>query len=606
MTEFDIFYYKPKNRRFLETLENNIDNPQNYVPIYKAFFELNENNYNHISLNHRYHVLDCVQFETEKENLLYKYSNMVATLHDSETSMDVKKQIFIKYSPVLDPVRYMIGKYDIYNDSLKTLPQYNSTNKTCNSKLLDTNNSSYIDSFFTYLTSKLLHTHHFIHGIDFYGSFMGVQREFKMNVDDDFEYLQNSKFFRKNLGELFDIINPYSDFDNDFSSSSHAANAAASGGGGSMINSRNCKSRIEVTENVEELVFDEMPEFHISAPVAMPDKIEVLYEKPEDEMSMESDDSSICNSSDDGLDILDKDDFEIEDLISQDDDEDEDEESSYTTLSSTESDTVIATIKNFPVQMICLEKCEGTLDSLMISPYFTEEEWKSALFQVIMSLAVFQKSFYLTHNDLHTNNIMYVNTEHKYIYYKIENYYFKVPTYGKIYKIIDFGRAIYTFRGKLFCSDSFDFHGDAAEQYNFPPYYNDKKKLIEPNYSFDLCRLGCSIYDSMIEDGEEIHYNDFSPIKKLIYEWCCDDRGKNILYKKNGEERYPNFKLYKMIARIVHNHTPFHQFTRPIFQSYAIQESEYMESAATAAATEEFIDVDKIPCYASAPAHKKT
>ena len=35
-----------------------------------------------------------------------------------------------------------------------------------------------------------------------------------------------------------------------------------------------------------------------------------------------------------------------------------------------------------------------------------------------------------------------------------------------------------------------------------------------------------------------------------------DDNGKNILYKKNGEERYPNFKLYKMIARIVHNHTP--------------------------------------------------
>ena len=31
---------------------------------------------------------------------------------------------------------------------------------------------------------------------------------------------------------------------------------------------------------------------------------------------------------------------------------------------------------------------------------------------------------------------------------------------------------------------------------------------------------------------------------------------KNILYKKNGDERYPDFKLYKMIARTVHNHTP--------------------------------------------------
>ena len=31
---------------------------------------------------------------------------------------------------------------------------------------------------------------------------------------------------------------------------------------------------------------------------------------------------------------------------------------------------------------------------------------------------------------------------------------------------------------------------------------------------------------------------------------------KNILYKANGDERYPDFKLYKMIARLVHNHTP--------------------------------------------------
>ena len=49
-----------------------------------------------------------------------------------------------------------------------------------------------------------------------------------------------------------------------------------------------------------------------------------------------------------------------------------------------------------------------------------------------------------------------------------------------------------------------------------------------------------------------------------------DDNDKNILYKKNGEERYPDFKLYKMIARTVHNHTPeaqlkFKYFTQFIF-----------------------------------------
>ena len=40
------------------------------------------------------------------------------------------------------------------------------------------------------------------------------------------------------------------------------------------------------------------------------------------------------------------------------------------------------------------------------------------------------------------------------------------------------------------------------------------------------------------------------------------------MYKKNGEERYPDFKLYKMIARTVHNHVPELQLKKPIFAQY--------------------------------------
>ena len=56
------------------------------------------------------------------------------------------------------------------------------------------------------------------------------------------------------------------------------------------------------------------------------------------------------------------------------------------------------------------------------------------------------------------------------------------------------------------------------------------------------------------------HINEFIPsyIRKLS--------NKNILYKKNGEERYPNFKLYKMIARTVHNKTPDDQLNTDIFK----------------------------------------
>jgi hypothetical protein len=60
-------------------------------------------------------------------------------------------------------------------------------------------------------------------------------------------------------------------------------------------------------------------------------------------------------------------------------------------------------------------------------------------------------------------------------------------------------------------------------------------------------------------------------IQKIIYDWCTDDNGKNILYKKNGDERYPQFKLYKMIARTVHNCVPREQFTKPIFQQFILK-----------------------------------
>ena len=39
------------------------------------------------------------------------------------------------------------------------------------------------------------------------------------------------------------------------------------------------------------------------------------------------------------------------------------------------------------------------------------KEWKSCLFQIIMTLLTYQKMFNFTHNDLHTNNIMYKETD---------------------------------------------------------------------------------------------------------------------------------------------------------------------------------------------------
>tara|TARA_R110002096_G_scaffold400473_6_gene597099 strand:+ start:72 stop:575 length:504 start_codon:yes stop_codon:yes gene_type:complete len=140
--------------------------------------------------------------------------------------------------------------------------------------------------------------------------------------------------------------------------------------------------------------------------------------------------------------------------------------------------------------------------------------------------------------------------------------------------MIDFGRAIFKYKGVTMCSDSFKPGEDAATQYNIEPYFNNKKPRLEPNYSFDLCRLACSIYDYLIDDDVDVKKQDeWEPIAKLIYEWVLDDKKINVLYKLNGEERYPDFKLYKMISRLVHNHTPEKQLERKEFSHYLVEKS---------------------------------
>ena len=105
---------------------------------------------------------------------------------------------------------------------------------------------------------------------------------------------------------------------------------------------------------------------------------------------------------------------------------------------------------------------------------------------------------------------------------------------------------------------------------------------MEPNPSFDLCRLGCSIYDFLDDKNKttkELH--------KTIQRWCLDDNKADVLYKKNGAERYPDFKLYKMIAKTVHAHTPQAQLTFPFFQQFQTKKLKSCD-----------MDLDAIPCYA--------
>ena len=549
---FDIFYKKNNNNELLKYLaKSGFTNTQNFIPLYSNFFQVDDRNFNSINLNHEWYISNIITRETHN-NFIVKCKNNKGNIQ--------KFSSFFKFSPLLDPIKFLVGKYkNLKREKRISLPKLN--NNICHNKVLDTNNSAYIDSFFSYLTSQLLNKHSFIHGVDFYGSFLTVQTNFIVNIFDDIEYLFASDFFRKNRNKLFKI----DEIDENKLLDKETRNYRK------RIKLQNSLKQIEgkeINNSIFENIFELTPEnlkIHNESLNKESLKEEFSYDKnykAKNKSTKKS--SSTCSSRSSNTKGSDSDNSS---LFSQ-----ENENSLSSDISDYSSfddnDLVNATIYDFPVQVICLEKMEYTLDSLLENEdkELTNDEWGSCLFQLIMILITYQKVFDFTHNDLHTNNIMYISTNRRYLNYKYNNIYYRVPTYGRIYKIIDFGRSIYKFKGRVICSDSYHSEGDAATQYNFGPYFNDKKPRLTPNKSFDLCRLACSLFDYFEEDL--MKPNIKNPIAKIINEWIKDNKGRNILYKNNREERYPDFKLYKMIVRTVNNHIPEKQLKKEVFQKY--------------------------------------
>ena len=86
-----------------------------------------------------------------------------------------------------------------------------------------------------------------------------------------------------------------------------------------------------------------------------------------------------------------------------------------------------------------------------------------------------------------------------------------------------------------------------------------------------MCRLACSIFDFICDDISNINkFRKSTPIYDLIFSWLYDDNNRNMLYKSNGEDKYPGFKLYKMISKIVHKHIPKEQYNHKSMKKFMV------------------------------------
>ena len=206
-----------------------------------------------------------------------------------------------------------------------------------------------------------------------------------------------------------------------------------------------------------------------------------------------------------------------------------------------------------------MESFEKTLSDL-IKEDIDEKEWLSIIFQLCFGLSAGQKHIKYIHNDLHSDNIMFKEIEEQFKYFKYENLYFKVPTFGKEVKVIDFARSIFKVKNNIYFSDVFNNEGDAGGQYGYPP---SKNKI---NYNFDLARLATTIIE---------FFDKKSPIFNLLMEWT-NYKEDGIL--KNFNQLEDNFSFYVTITKYARNSSPENQLSKDIFNLFKIDKESIPEN----------------------------
>tara|TARA_Y100001958_G_scaffold159954_1_gene164624 strand:- start:694 stop:2157 length:1464 start_codon:yes stop_codon:yes gene_type:complete len=248
---------------------------------------------------------------------------------------------------------------------------------------------------------------------------------------------------------------------------------------------------------------------------------------------------------------------------------------SYSDLS--EDNDYILNIYNFPVQLLFIEKLDNTLDKLF--PDISVRQLISCYFQINYALIYLQKCFNFTHNDLHINNIMYKKTNKKFLYYKYNNLYFKVPTFGFIFYIIDFGRSIFTFKNKIFTNDIFSEFGDCEGQYDYPInnielFVKNKieKENTKINYSFDMCRLTTTILEeiennSLFKDDDDLTKELFKFLNKILV-----DKNNEKIYNEDIKDK---FDLYINISKYACNGIPKDLINHKLFKIFRIAKKDF-------------------------------
>jgi len=548
---------------------------QRYMPALDMFTipdTLRGSTYKNAELPSKYFIREWLTKDPEESRIW----NTTRTQSDRETVENCKT--FVKTIHLLNPIEVLKEKFVCPEHPL--LPQSEKSWKSTLLKLHNHNNQAYVDTVANFILSRFRELDLTPHCVYYYGSTTGISNKYIYNISTEYDTYRQCKWFWRGI-------------------KSHNA-------------------RITVKRDNDD---EEIPDF------------EEIYKDittcPFDETSEDSDEDEDCESevelepivsdvdSDDigsvksiDFDNIEEDSDNVKDVFelnkkaakailktSETSDSDDTESTEFTdeTDSTVELDLDICLeIPNMPVIMVYQEAHDGVLDDLLDEDDIDghkrggsawEARWIAWMFQVIAALTFLQKAICFTHNDLHSNNILWRETDKRFLYYRTnDGATWRVPTFGKIFSIIDFGRSIFRLGSHLWISDDHWPDQDAGEQYNFGPFFDSNKPKNPPNQSFDLCRLAISLIDGlwdktpvkkkgkgvsiMSEEGSWKMYETQSPLFNLLWSWTINDAGQTVYEDKDGEEKYEGFDLYIRIAHDVHKSVPRDQLHRPIFNQF--------------------------------------
>ena len=446
-----------------------------------------------------------------------RFENGIADIRSANTVRTTDGsviEVHKKITMLLGPYKWMQGDYG----TALGLPTSEEEAATIAKKIQNSNNAAYVGS----LLSVALAQSECQHFPKVFGVFSGMSEKHVIDISDDYGDLCDRSWFSSNIGKTFEI--KLSDDIQESAEFSHtrSARVALNIGDDTKL------------EGVTELDCVQVPETQAG-------EMNRVFHDNEDDDDDESDSSSVSTSYIFGVKSCD---CESDD----EDDEDEDDEDA--------EPFAWASFTNVPVQITVIEKCTGTLYELFKANPESEKHlaWLS---QVMFALAYAQRTFAFTHNDLHSNNVMYIPTTAEYYYYNCAGNLYRVPTYGYLIKIIDFERGIGMLKlsglkePKLFVSDHFSIDEEAGGQYNFEPWYVSKYPELKPNPSFDLVRLATSLFWDLFPEGpDHPEYKD-NVVFRLFMKWLTLEDGKSIMFKDADPEhdRYHGFHLYKAIVR---------------------------------------------------------